>query len=113
MRPLENAQENVRRLAENQSIVLPHLKECCETFAQKSNQCRCPQCGIEYCSKDCLLQASDSYHQSVCPTNPAAAQSMSILMDYWKQIHLPPETTNIYLVLKLIALAKQVFMALF
>lgn len=112
MRPLENAQENVRRLAENQSIVLPHLKECCETYARKNERCRCDSCGVEYCSRNCQTQAFATYHQTLCtgsgdPNN----QPIAVLMDYWRQIHLPPETTTIYLILKLMALTKQVFLS--
>ncbi|CAF0828134.1 unnamed protein product [Brachionus calyciflorus] len=107
MRPLESAQENIRRLCENPSINLPHLKQCCET--KKSTHCVCSQCSIEYCSEDCRLQAFNLYHQTLClgenrrnPSHP-----FNILMDVWKQIHLPPETTNIYLIFKLIAMMKQ------
>lgn len=108
MRPLENAQENVRRLAENPSIVLPHLKECCETFAQRSAQCRCNRCGVEYCCQGCQNEAFVSYHQDLCAANDLVNQTIPVLMDYWRQIHLPPETTTIYLILKLMAITKQV-----
>lgn len=109
MRPLENAQENVRRLAENQSINLPHLKECCEIYPRKSAHCRCDACGVEYCSRDCQIQAYAAYHQSLCTGSDPSNQSIAILMEYWRQTHFPPETTTIYLILKLMALTKQVY----
>lgn len=114
MRPLENAQENVRRLAENnQSINLPHLKECCETYARKSAHCRCDACGVEYCCQECQIQAYAAYHQSLCTRNDPNNnnQSIAILMDYWRQTHFPPETTTIYLILKIMALIKQVYLS--
>jgi hypothetical protein len=108
MRPLENAEENVRRLTENHTLSLPLMDRCCET--KKSTHCSCVQCGIEYCSIECRQNAFESYHQTLClgqsrkdPNNP-----VNFLMEIWKQIHLPPETTTIYLILKLIAMIKQV-----
>lgn len=106
MRPLENAQENVRRLAENQAIILPHLKECCET--QKSLHRKCNKCGVEYCSEQCQMASLAQYHQALCVGDSGSNHAIGLLMDYWKQIHLPPETTSIYLVLKLMAIMKQV-----
>ena len=54
--------------------------------------------------------AYQAYHKSMClgervndPNHP-----YSILMDFWRQIHLPPETTTIDLILKLVATMKQV-----
>lgn len=108
MRPLETAQENVRRLAENSSINLPHVKQCCST--NKSAISVCDNCKIEYCSETCKYQAYHTYHQTLClgenrknPNHP-----FNLLMDVWKQIHLPPETTTIFLIIKLIATMKQV-----
>ncbi len=108
MRPLENAEENVRRLAETQSINLPYLSQCCVT--NKTAQSACSQCGIEYCSESCSQEASQLYHQSLClgserknPNSP-----LNVLMEIWRQIHLPPETTTLNLILKLLAMVKQV-----
>ena len=107
MRPLETAQENVCRLAEDSSIKLPYLKECCQT--NKSQHCACANCGVEYCSRECLELALNTYHQVMClgserfnPNMP-----MNLLIDVWKQIHLPPETTSIELILKMLATMKQ------
>jgi hypothetical protein len=108
MKPLETAEENVRRLAETNTISLPYLGQCCQT--DKTTKVACPQCEIEYCSESCRSQAFHLYHQSLCigeqRKNPDFP--LNVLMDIWKQIHLPPETTTIYLILKLIAMIKQV-----
>jgi len=106
MQPLETAEENVRRLAEDSSINLPYIKENCAT--NKENHCACNQCGIEYCSNACRNLALDRFHASLCvglQNNPS--HPMNILMDVWKQVHLPPETTTIEIILKLIATIKQ------
>lgn len=108
MKPLENAEENVRRLAETQSISLPYLNQCCPT--EKRSHTKCPQCEIEYCSEACLRQAFESYHQTLClganRKNPDSP--LNFLMEVWRRIHLPPETTTINLIIKLIAMMKQV-----
>jgi SET and MYND domain-containing protein 5 len=108
MRPLETAQENVRRLCEDPTVELPYLKECCLT--RKENHCQCSECGIEYCSVDCQQKAFEKYHNVMCfgternnPDHP-----YNVLLNVWRQIHLPTETTTINLVVKLIATVKQV-----
>lgn len=108
MRPLESAQENIRRLAEDSSINLPYLKQCCTT--NRSSHCACVNCGIEYCCEDCRYQAYHLYHQTLClgenrqnPNHP-----INLLIDVWRQMHFPPETTTIYLIIKLLAMMKQV-----
>ena len=108
MRPLENALDNLKRLTENNSISVPYLKECCAT--NKQTHCKCLECGVDYCSLDCRQQAFSTYHHALClganrsnPNHP-----YNLLMDFWKQIHLPPETTTINLIVKLIAIMKQV-----
>ena len=84
MKPLETAEENVRRLAEDSSINLPHLKENCVT--KKEFHVACVQCGTEYCSNNCRNLALDSYHESLCvgaqndPSHP-----LNVLMDVWRQ----------------------------
>ncbi len=104
----ENAQENVRRLTENGSYNLPHLKECCPT--KKSNHCHCPSCGIEYCCVECRQSAYDTYHQALCLGENRTNENhmYNLLMDAWRSTHLPPETTTINLIVKMIATVKQV-----
>lgn len=108
MRPLESAQENIRRLAEDSTINLPHLKQCCTT--NRSLHCACVNCGIGYCSEDCRSQAYHLYHQSLClgENHQNPSHPINVLLDAWKQIHFPPETTTIYLIIKLLAMMKQV-----
>ena len=54
MRPLENAEENARRLTGKPDIVLPY-PECCET--KKELITECSSCGVKYCSNDCKSEA--------------------------------------------------------
>lgn len=83
MQPLETAEENVRRLAEDSSINLPYIKENCAT--KKELHCACNQCGVEYCSNICRNLALDRFHESLCvgpqndPNHP-----INVLMDVWK-----------------------------
>ncbi len=43
LRALETAQENVRRLAQNQALELPH-PDCCET--KPENHVKCDKCPV-------------------------------------------------------------------
>ncbi len=108
MRPLETSIENIRRLADNQSLSLPYMAQCCPT--SKQNHCKCDQCGIEYCSEKCRFQAIGLFHQTLCQGSKRDDPNsrFNLLMDFWRQIHLPPETTSIELIVKLIAIIKQV-----
>ena len=54
LRPLETAEENVRRLTNNKEIILPY-HECCET--KKELVTECEACGIKYCSNECQKEA--------------------------------------------------------
>lgn len=108
MKPLENTLENVQRLAETRHIDLPYLAQC--DLTNKSAHRKCPQCGVDYCSEQCFSEAFNTYHQAIClhehRTNPS--HPYNLLMDIWKQMHLPPETTTVNLIIKLIATVKQV-----
>ncbi len=104
MRPLEDALENVRRLTENSSISLPFVSQCCTT--NKQTHCKCEKCGVEYCSDRCRHQAFLTYHQTLCSVTNST--SYNLIMEFWRSIHLPPETTSIELILKLLAIIKQV-----
>lgn len=54
LKPLETAEENVRRLTANSTIILPHI-ECCET--KKDLITECSECGTKYCSTECQNEA--------------------------------------------------------
>lgn len=85
MKPLETAEENVQRLAEDSSINLPHLKENCLT--NKEMHCACNQCGIEYCSNSCRNAALDTYHESLCVGSPnEPSHPYNVLMDVWRLV---------------------------
>lgn len=103
--PLETAEENVRRLAGDQTISLPYTEQCCTT--SKSTQVICT-CSVRYCSTECRGQAWALYHQTLCTANNASiAEPTSKLCDFWKSIHYPPETASIMLLVKVLASIKQ------
>jgi len=107
LRPLESAEENVRRLTEDFTIKLPYLKENCTT--NKQLHCVCEQCGLEYCSIECKQSALNEYHQVLClgQSRLDSNHPYNVLMDTWRQLHLPPETTSLELIIKMIAHMKQ------
>lgn len=107
MKSMETAEESCRRLAQDETIVLPH-KECCTV--DKKEHSKCELCATEYCSSHCKQKAAEEYHGMIClsDTNPIK-QELEALEDMWRQIHFPPESANIMLVVRMIALVKQSF----
>nr|AEE61677.1 unknown [Dendroctonus ponderosae] len=102
LRPLETAEENVRRLTGNSSWVLPY-PQCCTT--KKEDIIRCPDCSTEYCSENCKTLAFDEYHKTICSRtlDDRSAHPIIQLQEAWKQIHYPPETSSIFLMVRLLA----------
>ncbi|XP_065157340.1 histone-lysine N-trimethyltransferase SMYD5 [Atheta coriaria] len=104
LRPLETAEENVRRLSAKPNIVLPH-PECCET--NKTTITACPSCGINYCSPECQQTAFKQYHQTLCCQGEGEKHPLQILNEFWKQCHYPPETSTVMLIPRIIAMIQQ------
>ncbi|KAL3863353.1 hypothetical protein ACJMK2_005112 [Sinanodonta woodiana] len=106
LQSLETAEEMSRRLTENPALDLPY-QECCE--ARPSEHVVCPDCQVAYCSEKCLQLALSSYHRVLCmgssrndPEHP-----LSRLQEAWRNIHYPPETASIMLLIKMVAIVKQ------
>ncbi|XP_023722899.2 SET and MYND domain-containing protein 5 [Cryptotermes secundus] len=106
MRPLEGAEENVRRLTGKKDIVLPY-PHCCPT--NRNSHTQCPSCGVWYCSSTCQEQAWNQYHRTLClqshshhPNHP-----LEQLNGAWKHMHYPPETTSVMLLARMIATVQQ------
>lgn len=104
MRPLETAEENVRRLTAKPDIILPH-PDCCTT--NLLSPVSCDSCGSLYCSQTCKSSAFNSYHRVLCYNPQDTNHPLAQLNDAWKQIHYPPETTSIMLLLRILAFIKQ------
>jgi len=106
MKSLENVQENVCRLSGKRKYNLSNL-ECGET--DKDKHVKCPKCQIDYCSEECRVAAWLSYHETLClgadRLNPDHFYNMT--MEAWRCIHMPPETTTLNLIFKLVAMIKQ------
>ncbi|XP_071948509.1 protein-lysine N-trimethyltransferase SMYD5-like isoform X2 [Antedon mediterranea] len=106
MKALETAEANAQRLSANPSLVLPH-PECCRVNPQ--SHVECPQCRVEYCSKECRSRAWQKYHQVLCVSQhpPDPDHPLVMIQDVWRNMHFPPETTSIMLLAKMIAIIKQ------
>lgn len=102
LRPLESAQENARRLTGNSSLELP-FPECCTT--DKKKIVTCSACGEFYCSTECQIAAYNQYHRVLCIQTKERNNSHPLeqLNEAWKQIHYPPESSSIMLVVRLLA----------
>ncbi|CAF0995814.1 unnamed protein product [Adineta ricciae] len=106
--PLESCEQNVRRLCQDSSIVIPY-PECDPNQTISQRVVRCPKCNEMYCSVGCYHQAMNSYHSTLCQSDETDSKVHLIrqIIDLWRSAHPPPETTSISLVLKLMAMLKQ------
>ncbi|XP_076250614.1 SET and MYND domain containing, class 5 isoform X1 [Rhynchophorus ferrugineus] len=102
LRPLETAQDNVRRLTGISSLELPY-PDCCET--KKEDITFCNLCAVKYCSELCRVQAFNQYHKVLCIQTSYRnnVHPLEQLEDAWKKIHYPPETSSIFLIVRLLA----------
>lgn len=108
LRPLETAEQNVQRLTTDTTIALPYI-ECCPTQEWLLRQTIKCNCGVCFCSQDCFCKAMSTYHYSLClgENNGNPEHPINKLVEAWKQMHYPPETTSITLVLRILAFIKQ------
>ncbi|XP_055639300.1 histone-lysine N-trimethyltransferase SMYD5 [Toxorhynchites rutilus septentrionalis] len=108
LRPLETAECNVRRLTNDFTINLPY-PECCPTQNQLEAHTKCSACSEMYCSEQCLENALKYYHKVLCRDGEKDNKEHAInkIVEFWKKIHYPPETSSITLILKIIGMFKQ------
>ncbi|XP_058451730.1 histone-lysine N-trimethyltransferase SMYD5 [Malaya genurostris] len=108
LRPLETAATNVKRLTNDFTINLPY-PEYCSVQSQYSKHTKCPDCMEIFCSVECLQNALHLYHRVLCLGINRTDEShpINVLVEFWKNIHFPPETSSIMLLLKIIAMYKQ------
>uniref|UniRef100_A0A182Y7F6 SET domain-containing protein n=1 Tax=Anopheles stephensi TaxID=30069 RepID=A0A182Y7F6_ANOST len=108
LRPLETAERNVQRLTNDPNIMLPRA-ECCTVEANLLNHTRCAQCGVLYCSSECLSEAQQRYHAAICLGAEAHNEQhpVNVLVEFWKKMHYPPETCGIMLFVKIVGMFRQ------
>lgn len=108
MRPLETTIKNVRRLTNNSTIEIP-FPEHCPTKNWLQQFTSCPQCGVQYCSEDCRIEAFKKYHSIGCMAAYKSDDThpINVLNETWKKMHYPPETGTIMLIVRLLAMYKQ------
>ncbi|KAL4232080.1 SET and MYND domain-containing protein 5 [Mactra antiquata] len=106
LRSLEPAEAMARRLTENPCLVLPH-PECCGV--RQDLIVNCPNCGMIYCSVECYQSAIEKYHKCLCigSSRDDTDHPINKVIESWRNIHYPPESANIMLLLKMIAMVKQ------
>lgn len=106
LRPLETAEENARRLTNNRNLVLPY-PQCCIT--QKDSIVNCQACGVCYCSDECKVKAFSQYHKNIClqTTERNIVHPLEKLVEAWKELHFPPETSNIMLLVRIMMVVQQ------
>ncbi|XP_045109563.1 SET and MYND domain-containing protein 5-like [Portunus trituberculatus] len=106
IKPLEAAEENASRLAQNPQLSLP-FPECCDT--KKDTFIECPYCDASYCSRECRTSAWNQYHETLCLRSymPDPSHPLVMLQEAWKQMHYPPETACVMLLARIIATVRQ------
>ncbi|CAG08321.1 unnamed protein product [Tetraodon nigroviridis] len=103
---LETAEENARRLSGVPGLSLPY-PELCRVRPELHQAC--PQCQVMYCSSECRQAAADQYHRVLClgPSQEDPDHPVNKLMDAWRSMHYPPETSSIMLMARMVAVVKQ------
>ncbi|PSN44796.1 SET and MYND domain-containing protein 5 [Blattella germanica] len=106
LRPLESAEENVRRLTRKKDLILPY-PHCCPT--NKETHTDCPSCGVQYCNTSCKDQAWNQYHRTLCLRSHLhnANHPLEQLNEAWKHMHYPPESASIMLLARMVATVQQ------
>lgn len=106
MRPLEGAEENIRRLTRKNDVVLPY-PQCCPV--NKETHAECPSCGVQYCTISCRELAWNQYHRTLCLQSRSnnINHPLEQLNEAWKHMHYPPETASIMLLARIIATVQQ------
>lgn len=97
-RPLEAPNEAIRRLTKNEIETLPD--EFGEMAKNKIEICRKTE--MEFCSEECAKDA-DYLYMKLLNEN---WKSVLELDEFWRDIHFPPETATIMLIIKLLAMKR-------
>lgn len=104
LKSLETAQDMAKRLVQNPNYKLPFP----EMAPAPINIVYCEKCKAAYCSLKCKESAYNSFHQVMCPGNKNIDNEAYLdLVDYWRGIHLPPETACISIIVRILAQYKQ------
>ncbi|OON15609.1 hypothetical protein X801_08584, partial [Opisthorchis viverrini] len=100
--PLESAQANARRLTGRPDLILPQPE--CGSLVSTVRPTHCPQCGVTYCTPECMQSAADTYHAVICPKDPQlpADHPFTRLDELWRQLHYPPESSTIFLLVRIV-----------
>lgn len=80
MLPLENAEQNVRRLAFNPAVVLPFPEA---DASLKTSIVECAETKFKFCSESCKAEAEKKYHKLVGP-HLMPGQALDYVNEIWK-----------------------------
>ncbi|KAM7541608.1 hypothetical protein Aperf_G00000030644 [Anoplocephala perfoliata] len=100
LKPLENPQDNARRLTGQQYLTLPDVPS-----APPGNSLvsvfTCPSCKTEYCCETCLIAARNDYHAFTCCEDQD--NTFNRLEECWRACHPMPETGTVMLLVRIAA----------
>ena len=84
MFPLESAEQNIRRLTFDMTIILP-LPEADPTNEIQQRIVQCSECGAKFCSSECLAKAESIYHKIMCNAS-RPGQAFDQVNEIWKWV---------------------------
>lgn len=100
LKPLENPQDNARRLTNQQNLTLPDVPG-----APSRNSAVpvfiCPSCKTEYCCETCLNASWNDYHAFTCCGDQD--NTFNKLEECWRACHPMPETGTVMLLVRIAA----------
>nr|CDS26739.1 SET and MYND domain containing protein 5 [Hymenolepis microstoma] len=100
LKPLENPQDNARRLTKQASLNLPVVPGAppCDSIIPIFH---CSICRTEYCSLECSTASQLEYHTFICC--PDQDNSFNRLEECWRSCHPLPETGTVMLLIRIAA----------
>jgi len=102
LKSLETPVGMLQRLSKDKELTLPiadHMPS-----VDVSSFAFCPGCKVMFCSDACLKTALAQYHTPVC-TNGEPDHPLVKLDELWRNMHYPPETTSLVMIIKIIGLS--------
>ncbi|VEL32224.1 unnamed protein product, partial [Protopolystoma xenopodis] len=88
-------------------MVLPVLSSLNSEFSKRTLAvATCPECGLIFCSPECLSLAMRLYHSIMCMKSNLNSdlEPLNKLELVWRQTHFPPETNTVMLLLRIVAM---------
>lgn len=98
LRPLESSNEAIIRLTKANVTSLPEI----DFQEEPVKVVKCTKTGTEYCCEECLKEADYRYMRMLS----GEWENVKELDSLWRDLHFPPETATVTLMLKILAIKR-------